>query len=200
VAGGRINTSTSTIIVEIFDTVDAKNSLCQDLSDLPIPVYGAVGSINNYLNLPHICAGRSNALISVKLCQAFQDGIWSNLPNQLNDDRYASTYIDLNDNQNRVLVIGGSDSSAAYFNSGEILDSRGWTRVNGPTTSGGTRMACMVLYNSTTGLFIGGYQSGVGKKYCTLYSNKNTNKFNIFNSDSKISNSLLLILYRGKKF
>ncbi len=152
--------TTSTNIVEIFDTVDNKNSLCQNLPNLLMPLYGAVGSISNYLNVPLICAGKSNSPTALKLCQAFQNGAWSNLPNQLNDDRYASSYVDLQDNQNRVLVIGGISTSNVHYDSGEILDSQGWTRVNGPTASGGTKMACMVVYNSTAGLFIGGYQSG----------------------------------------
>jgi len=99
VAGGRIDGSTYSNMVEVIDTTDTKNSLCQNLPNLPTPIYGGVGTINNYLNAPLICAGKSNSGYSIKICQAFQNGIWSNLPKQLNDDRYSSSYVELKDSQ-----------------------------------------------------------------------------------------------------
>ena len=73
----------------------------------------------------------------------------------MNDGRQASTYVELEDKGKRLLVIGGMHINGTVFNSGEILDSQGWSRVKGPT-SGGSMQACMVLYNSTVGLLIGG--------------------------------------------
>ncbi len=81
----------------------------------------------------------------------------------MNDGRYSSAYIELEDKAKRLLVIGGSNADATTFNSGEILESQGWTRVNGPTTGGSTQ-ACLVLYNSTVGLLTG----GIGKENTNL--------------------------------
>ncbi len=142
-----------------------------------MPIYGGVGSINNVFNAPLICAGGASDKTTPQLCQIYENRAWQNSSYAMNEGRYSSAYIELEDKAKRLLVVGGSNADAITFDSGEILESQGWTRVNGPTT-GGSKQACMVLYNSTVGLLTG----GIGKE--------NTNLEAIFFSS---------FLYQGRK-
>jgi hypothetical protein len=155
VAGGKSGSSSYPSSVEIIDSVDNKNTICQNLANLPVLVYGGVGSINNVLNVPLICAGRTSNVKTPNLCQSYKNGVWQNSSYEMNDGRYSSSFVELEDKEKRFLVVGGSDISGVSVISGEVLGSQGWSRVNGPT-SGGSNQACMVLLNSSVGLLIGG--------------------------------------------
>jgi hypothetical protein len=128
-------------------------STCKNPPNLPATVYRAIGGLGFKRN-PIICGGYQNGASSNK-CYSLENNKWVSSAS-MNSVRYYAAAAQLQNG--KLLVTGGTNSS--YLNSAEMLTEEGW-ESNIPSLPVTIYDHCMVTYNSTTVMVIGGQQNGL---------------------------------------
>ncbi len=129
-------------------------STCKNPPNFPANVYVAIGGLG-FKGNPILCGGYQNNADANK-CYSLENNVWVSSAS-MNSVRNEAAAAQLQDG--KLLVTGGVDGSGSHLNSAEMLTEEGW-ESNIPSIPVSIRSHCMVTVNSTTVMFIGGWQNG----------------------------------------
>ena len=137
--------------IEIIDLASPSTS-CEDLTNFPIYVSGAIGGLTPNKN-PIICGGRFSD------CYSYEDGVWNSSSSMTTSRSNAAASLSPFPNGADNLFVTGGVTGSQYLKTAEALSDDGWQQISTslPVT---ISQHCMVILNSTTVLIIGGLQSG----------------------------------------
>ncbi len=141
-------------------SLESSRSTCKNPSNFPAKVRGAIGGLVFEEN-PIICGGVQNGLLSNK-CYSLENNEWVSSVS-MNSERGFAASAQVQDG--KLLVTGGVSEN--YLNSTEMLTVEGW-ESNIPFLPVTIGSHCMVNVNSTTVMFIGGFQNGIKTFYFTF--------------------------------
>ena len=137
--------------VEIVN-LDEENQdlICDDLLSLQIGTFGATGQILG--KTPVICGGIGHA----DRCQAFENGLWSFIPNPTQLRFSAKSAILTNTDGNDALFIAGGHNNETSLDGAEIFNGTTWINNEIQNLPISLKAHCFVKVNLSTLFSIGG--------------------------------------------
>ena len=128
------------------------------MPNFPRAVEGSIGGLTSNKN-PIICGG-FNKNIYLSDCSTYEDGVWNKSMSMTTSRVYAAASQSPYPNrQQSLFVSGGYNNQDSDLNTTEVLSDQGWQELPFPLPVR-SYYHCMVLFNSTTVLLIGGRQNG----------------------------------------
>jgi hypothetical protein len=145
---GGDNTDTCEVI-----NLASSASTCKNPPNFPAKIYHAIGGLG-FKGNPIISGGVQNDVHSNK-CYSLENNEWV-YSASMNSVRVYAAAAQLKDG--KILVTGGYDGSGSDLNSAEMLTEERW-ESNIPSLPVTIRNHCMITFNSTTVMVIGGVQN-----------------------------------------
>ncbi len=131
----------------------SSETTCKNPPNFPVTVYAAIGGLS-FHEKPIICGGNQDGGFYSSSCYSLENNEWIS-SEAMNIIRAEAAAAQL---QNGNLLVTGGSKDSGNLNSAEMLTEEGWeSKVPDlPVTIFGH---CMVTFNSTTVMAIGGYQN-----------------------------------------
>ena len=171
---GQYN-SMLTTDMEIIDLSSKSPKTCQNLANYPVEITWAFG-ILGLNNKPTICGGYHQGA-SIKDCYTYEKNFWNKISSMQSDRTHAAVSLSPYPNTPDNFFVSGGFDGNNFLTSVETLNNGTWTIQNTKTLPGPMVDHCMVLFNSTTVLAIGGGQGGFAQSGRTFFFNTQNEKW-----------------------
>ena len=167
---------TSVEVVNLDETYP--DLICNNLQDLPQGIQGATGQLFQG-SRPIICGGiKAERYVDACDCFELKSGRWVPIASLSECRQYAPSLNLLFQNEEWLIITGGTDTSSELKNSVEAFDGNSWSLEKVSPLPISISGHCMVRVNESTLLSIGGFENNTGYSNNTYFYYSNSNSWN----------------------
>ena len=170
---GRDSSGFGMTEMEIIDLESTSPKTCQNLANFPLGISAAFG-ILGLNNKPTICGG-SHRDGTNKDCYTYENNLWNKSSSMESVRVSAAASLSPYPNKSDNFFVSGGYGGNNFVSSVEELNNGNWTIQTTKKLPVTMAYHCMVLFNSTTVLAIGGYQEGSDSGRTYFFNTQNEN-------------------------